>query len=150
MIRRAKQFSVCLPNKPGAGAKFFSALGKTNLMAVSVVDSVDCSTVRLVPSNATQAAKVLAKARICSTTQPVLVRYCQKLWMTGAKARRILGACSSTNFQQGKDTPHATEYYNGHGFDNGFFRPGGQGRTDRDSPTWSSANVGHSNRERGS
>ena len=73
MIRRAKQFTVCLPNKPGAGAKFLSALGKTNLMAVSVVDSVDCSTIRLVPSNATQAVKVLAKARICSTTQPVLV-----------------------------------------------------------------------------
>ena len=74
-------------------------------------------------------------------------RYCQKLWMTGAKARRILGACSSTKFQQGKDTPHATEYYNGYGFDNGFFRPGGQGRPDRDSPTWSPADVGHSNRE---
>ncbi len=73
MIRRAKQFSVCLPNKPGTAAKFFAALGKTNLIAVSVVDSVDCSTVRLVPSNATQAAKVLAKARICATTQPVLV-----------------------------------------------------------------------------
>ena len=73
MIRRAKQFSVCLPNKPGAGAKFLSALGKTNLMAVSVVDSIDCSTVRLVPSNAAQTAKVLAKARICATTQPVLV-----------------------------------------------------------------------------
>ncbi len=73
MIRRAKQFTVCLPNKPGAGAKFLSALGKTNLMAVSVVDSIDCSTIRLVPSNATQAAKALAKARICATTQPVLV-----------------------------------------------------------------------------
>ncbi len=35
-----------------------------------------------------------------------------------------------------------SEYYNGHGFDNGFLRPGGQGRTDRDSPTWSSADAG--------
>ncbi len=73
MIRKAKQFTVCLPNKPGTAAKFLAALGKTNLMAVSVVDSFDCSTIRLVPSNATQAARVLAKARICSTTQPVLV-----------------------------------------------------------------------------
>ena len=73
MIRRAKQFTVCLPNRPGTAGKLFSTLGKTNLMAVSVVDSIDCSTVRLVPSNAAQAAKILSKARICSTTQPVLV-----------------------------------------------------------------------------
>ena len=73
MIRRAKQFTVCLPNKPGTAAKFLATLGKTNLMAVSVVDSIDCSTVRLVPSNAARASKILSKARICSTTQPVLV-----------------------------------------------------------------------------
>ncbi len=73
MIRRAKQFTVCLPNKPGTAGKFLATLGKTNLMAVSVVDSIDCSTIRLVPSNAAQTAKILSKARICSTTQPVLV-----------------------------------------------------------------------------
>ncbi len=73
MIRRAKQFTVCLPNKPGTAAKFLAALGKTNLMAVSVLDSADCSTLRIVPTNATQTAKILAKARICATTQPVLV-----------------------------------------------------------------------------
>lgn len=73
MIRRAKQFTVCVPNKPGTGATLLSRLGKTNLMAVSVVDSIDCSTIRLVPSNATKTAKILSQACICSTTQPVLV-----------------------------------------------------------------------------
>ena len=73
MIRKAKQFTVCLPNKPGTAAKFLATLGKTNLIAVSVVDSIDCSTIRLLPSNADQTAKILAKARICATTQPVLV-----------------------------------------------------------------------------
>ena len=73
MLKRTKQFTVCLPNKPGTAAKFLAALGNTNIMAVSVVDSIDCSTVRLVPSNAAQTAKILSKARICSTTQPVLV-----------------------------------------------------------------------------
>ena len=73
MIRRAKQFTVCVPNKPGTGAKLLSRLGKINLIAVSVVDSIDCSTIRLVPGSAAKMAQILSKARICSTTQPVLV-----------------------------------------------------------------------------
>ena len=73
MVNRAKQFTVWLPNKPGSAAKFFSTLGKTNLLAVSVLDSVDGCAVRLVASNSNQAARILAKACICSTTQDVLV-----------------------------------------------------------------------------
>ena len=73
MIKKAKQFTLCVPNKPGTGAKVLGALGKTNLMAVSVVDSVDGCTIRLVAGNANQAASLLSKSRICYTTQDVLV-----------------------------------------------------------------------------
>ena len=73
MIKRAKQFTLCVPNKPGAAAKFLTALGKTNLVAVSVVDSVDGCTMRLVAGNAAQAARLLSKAKICACTQDVVV-----------------------------------------------------------------------------
>ncbi|MDY7011098.1 MAG: hypothetical protein SVV80_10160, partial [Planctomycetota bacterium] len=39
-------------------------------------------------------------------------RYCQKLWMTGAKTRRILGAMKVPSSNKERDTPHATEYDN--------------------------------------
>lgn len=73
MIKRAKQFTVFLPNKPGVAAKFLGTLGRTNVTAVSVLDSIDGCTVRLVASNATQAARLLSKAKVCCTTQDVLV-----------------------------------------------------------------------------
>ena len=41
MIKRAKQFTVWLPNKPGIPARFLAVLAKTNLLAISVPDSVD-------------------------------------------------------------------------------------------------------------
>jgi len=73
MIKKATQLTVYLPNQPGSAAKLFSALAKTNLLAVSVVDSVDSCAVRLVPANAVQAQRLLNKAGICSTIQNVLV-----------------------------------------------------------------------------
>ena len=73
MIKKAKQFTLCVPNKPGTGAKALGALGKTNLTAVSVLDSVDGCTIRLVAGNANQAARLLSKARICYSSQDVLV-----------------------------------------------------------------------------
>ena len=73
MIKRAKQFSLWVPNKPGGAGKFLTALGETNLVAISVADSVDGCSVRLVASNAAQAARLLSKAKICACTQDVLV-----------------------------------------------------------------------------
>ena len=73
MIKRAKQFTVWLPNKPGIAAQFLAKLGKTNLLAISVLDSVDGCAVRLVANNSAQAARLLNKAKICSTTQDVLL-----------------------------------------------------------------------------
>ena len=73
MIKRAIQFTVWLPNKPGSAAKFLSSFGKTNLLAISVLDSVDICTVRLVAHNANRAARILAKAGICNSTQDMLV-----------------------------------------------------------------------------
>ena len=73
MIKRAKQFTVWLPNKPGSAAKFLSSFGKTNLLAISVLDSVDGCTVRLVANRPEQAERRLKKAGICNTTQDVLV-----------------------------------------------------------------------------
>lgn len=73
MIKRTKQFTVWLPNKLGVAAKFLSVLGKTNLLAISVLDSVDGCAVRVVPSNTAAALRMLNKAKICSSTQDVLV-----------------------------------------------------------------------------
>ena len=73
MVKKAKQFTVWMPNKPGTAAKFLTALGNINLLAVSVVDGVDGCAVRLVAGNATAAAKALTKAHICYSTESVLL-----------------------------------------------------------------------------
>lgn len=70
-----KQFTVCLENKPGQLARLCKALAraKVNILAISVVDSVDSGLVRFVAESAAAARKALAKAKINATTRDVLV-----------------------------------------------------------------------------
>ena len=58
-----KQLTIYLENKPGQLAKACKALGKdkVNILAISVVDTVDTGAVRIVVDNFTKARKALGK-----------------------------------------------------------------------------------------
>lgn len=74
-VKRKKQFTVWLENKPGQMARLGRALrkGKINILALSVVDSVDASQVRIVVDDAPALRKALAAAKMPSSTRDVLV-----------------------------------------------------------------------------
>jgi hypothetical protein len=69
------QFSVTLPNKPGALAHLCQKLAATgvNLRAISVVESTEQSLVRFVAQSAARARKVLADERLPFSETDVLV-----------------------------------------------------------------------------
>ena len=78
-----------------------------------------------------------------------LPRYCQKLWMTGAKTRRTLGASEVQSSNEERDTPHGQNYSIRDGFGNRFFRRPGTRRVDRDPPRRSPADARDGDREQG-
>jgi len=60
-MKRVKQLSVSLPNKPGMLAKLCECLAaaKVNIQAISVADSAEAGLVRMVVSDARAAKKAL-------------------------------------------------------------------------------------------
>jgi len=71
---RGTQLTVVLENKPGQLARMSAVLSraKVNILAISVVDSVDTGVVRLVVDSAAKAKQALARAKMSVTQQPVL------------------------------------------------------------------------------
>lgn len=61
MIRIEKQYAVFLENRPGALARISQALGKSriNILALSILDTVDHVVVRMVVDNTQEAEQVL-------------------------------------------------------------------------------------------
>jgi hypothetical protein len=72
---RGTQLTVCLENKPGQLAKMAAVLKKAqvNILAISVVDSVDTGVVRLVVDSPAKARQALARAKMTATQQLVLL-----------------------------------------------------------------------------
>jgi len=72
---RATQLSVVLPNKRGQLAKLTKCLAdaKVNIIALSVLESTEAGTVRLVVSKPDAAAKALKDAGMAFTQMDVLV-----------------------------------------------------------------------------
>lgn len=69
------QITAWLDNKPGQMAKLGRALkrGKVNMTAMSVIDTVDHSGVRMVVDNAAAAKKALTRAKVPFSTRRVLL-----------------------------------------------------------------------------
>jgi len=72
---RGTQLTVVLENKPGQLAKMAAALKKAgvNVLAISVVDSVDTGVIRMVVDSPAKAKQALARAKITVTQQLVLL-----------------------------------------------------------------------------
>jgi hypothetical protein len=74
-MERAKQFSVSLPNKKGQMAALSRCLAdaKVNIRALSVLESTEVGTVRMVVDKPDEAAAALKEAGMHYTTTEVLV-----------------------------------------------------------------------------
>ena len=72
---RGTQLTVVLENKPGQLAKMAAALKKAgvNIIAISVVDSVDTGVIRMVVDSPAKARQALTRAKMTVTQQLVLV-----------------------------------------------------------------------------
>ncbi|MBM3499024.1 MAG: ACT domain-containing protein [Armatimonadetes bacterium] len=72
---RGTQLTVVLENKPGQLAKLAAALKKAqvNILAISVVDSVDTGVIRMVVDSPAKAKQALTRAKITVTQQLVLI-----------------------------------------------------------------------------
>ena len=74
-MQTAKQLSVSLVNRPGRLAALMAALskGKVSLRALSVMDSGERGTLRIVPEDVSAATAVLEKANLRFDTVDVLL-----------------------------------------------------------------------------
>ncbi len=72
---RGTQLTVVLENKPGQLAKLAAALkkAKVNILAISVVDSVDTGVIRMVVDSPAKAKQALTRAKMTVTQQLVLI-----------------------------------------------------------------------------
>ena len=75
MIKIETQLSIFLDNRPGALARACQALAKdgVNIIALSISDTIDHAVVRMVVSDARQAAKMLEGLRITVLSREVIV-----------------------------------------------------------------------------
>lgn len=74
MMKAAKQFSVFLVNKPGILSQVCDALAdkKVNVIAITLMDSVEHGVFRLVPEDVEKARSVLKRLNIPTTETDVL------------------------------------------------------------------------------
>jgi hypothetical protein len=72
---RGTQLTVVLENRPGQLAKLAAALNKAqvNVLAISVVDSVDTGVIRMVVDSPAKARQALTRAKMTVTQQLVLL-----------------------------------------------------------------------------
>ena len=75
IVKRAKQLTVCLPNKPGMLARVCRVLAeaKLNIRAISVADATEACLVRVVADDSKAAAKALEAEGIQVTQTAVRV-----------------------------------------------------------------------------
>jgi hypothetical protein len=87
-----KQLTVALENKPAQLSRLSAALSraKINIVALTVLDSVEASLVRLVPDNAATAKRLIKKLNLPCTAKRVLVYKMSAGSGTMARATRRL------------------------------------------------------------
>ena len=107
-MKRARQVTVCLPNKPGMLAKLCNALAevKVNIVAISVVDTTEACLVRLVPDDARAAVSAIEAKGMSATTTPVrLVELPNKVGALAEMADRLSKRKVNINFAYGSAAP---------------------------------------------
>ena len=111
---RAMQLTVVLENKPGQLARLAAVLkrAKVNILAISVVDTVEAGMVRVVVDSAAQARQALAKAGMAVAQHPVLaLNLPNEPGSLQAVAARLAAAGMNLNYVYGSVTAKATEGY---------------------------------------
>ncbi|MGQ9731837.1 MAG: ACT domain-containing protein [Candidatus Zipacnadales bacterium] len=106
------QLTVVLENKPGQLAKLGSALkkAKVNILAISVVDSIDTGVVRLIADSVPKATKALAKVGMAPSKQIVLgVTLPNQPGALQATAATLSAAGVNINYVYGSVAKKATE-----------------------------------------
>jgi len=107
-VKRARQLTVCLPNKPGALAMLAGTLAdaKVNVIAVSVVDATEACLVRLVPEAPKPALKALKAAGLSVVTTPVrIIELPNKVGALAEMADRLAKRKVNINFAYGSAVP---------------------------------------------
>ena len=106
---RGTQLTVVLENKPGQLAKLAAALKKAqvNILAISVVDSVDTGVIRMVVDSPAKAKQALTRAKMTVTQQLVLIAnlpnepgtlqgYAARLSAAGVNINYVYGSVTKT------------------------------------------------------
>lgn len=106
---RGTQLTVVLENRPGQLAKMTAVLKKAdvNILAISVVDSVDTGVVRMVVDSPAKAKGALTRAKMVVTQQSVLLaslpnqtgalqEFAAKLSAAGVNINYVYGSVSRT------------------------------------------------------
>ncbi len=94
MISIEKQLSVFLDNRPGTLARTCDALarGQINLVALSIVDTLDHAIVRLVVSDAKKAATILKEHGTVQERDVVLLELPNEPGVLAAIAKKLTAA----------------------------------------------------------
>ncbi|MHC4463820.1 MAG: ACT domain-containing protein [Planctomycetota bacterium] len=104
-MRKAKQISVCLENKPGRLARFCQCLAKrkVNIIAISVAETTEQGVVRMVVDKPAVALKTIAECgpMTCAQTDVLLVDLPNKVGVLGELAAKLASKRVNVNFVYG-------------------------------------------------
>ena len=107
---RARQLTVCLPNKPGMLAEICRCLAdaKVNILAISVVESTEVGLICMITSDAKAGVTALEAAGISVATTPVrLIELPNKVGALAEMAERLAKRKVNINFVYGSAMPGA-------------------------------------------
>ena len=113
-MERARQLTVCLPNKPGMLARICRCLAdaKVNILAISVVESTEVGLIRMITSDAKAGATALEAAGIPVATTPVrLVELPNKVGALAEMTERLAKRKVNINFVYGSAMPGARKSF---------------------------------------
>ena len=104
-MKKARQISVCLENKPGRLAHLCGSLAKggVNIVAISVVETTEQGVVRMVVDNPAKALKLLEQccAAACAVTDVLLVDLPNKVGALAKMADRLAKRRVNVSFVYG-------------------------------------------------
>ena len=103
-MERARQLTVCSPNKPGMLARICRCLAdaQVNILAISVVESTEVGLIRMITSDAKAATTALEALGISVATTPVrLIELPNKVGALAEMAERLAKRKVNINFVYG-------------------------------------------------
>ncbi len=114
-MRKAKQISVCLENKPGRLARFCQCLSqkKINIIAISVAETTEQGVVRMVVDKPAAALKTIAEfgPMTCAQTDVLLIDLPNRIGALGKMVDKLAKKRINVDFVYGSTAPTGGKTY---------------------------------------